>query len=204
MALANELITEDFVTEVAQLWPPRGQWTESDYFQLPESNRLIELSEGEITIMPPPSDTHQRLVGNLYRLLYAFVAAHQLGIVRFAPLAVRLWPGKIREPDLLFISHEHADRLGEYVHGPPDLAVEVISPTSRTVDRVTKFGEYAQAGISEYWLVDPAQEVVEVFVLEQSGYEGYYELLVKAMGTEMVRSRVLTGFETTAVSIFRA
>ena len=129
--------------EVAQLWPPQGQWTEADYFALPDTNRLIELSEGELIMPPHPTETHQRVVLNLVRLLDAFVIRHDLGVVRFAPLPVRLWPGKIREPDILFVAKEHADRIGEQAYGPPDLVVEVTSSSTWRIDRLEKPVEYA-------------------------------------------------------------
>jgi len=174
-----------WATEVAQLWPPQGQWTEEDYFSLPDTNRLVELSEGELIMPPHPTYTHQLVVGRLYRPLYAFVAEHGLGIVQFAPLPVRLWPGKIREPDILFISQEHSDRIGEQVCGPPDLVVEVLSPTTWRTDRREKMVEYTQAGIHEYWIVDTNEGTVEVFVLR----EGAYVLLDKWDIGEIVHSK---------------
>lgn len=73
----------------------------------------------------------------------------------YGPLSVRLWPGKIREPDVLFVSHEHADRVGEQFYGPPDLVIEVLSAGTWRTDRLEKLVEYAQADIMEYWIVDP-------------------------------------------------
>lgn len=52
-------LVEGLAVEVAQLWPPRGQWTEADYFALPDTNRFIELSEGELIVPPHPTHTHQ-------------------------------------------------------------------------------------------------------------------------------------------------
>ncbi|MEA3344986.1 MAG: Uma2 family endonuclease, partial [Chloroflexota bacterium] len=157
-------------TQIAELWPLRGEWTEEDYFALPDTNRFIELSEGELIMPPHPTDTHQRIVAMLYRRLHSFVETHDLGTIRFAPLPVRLWPGKIREPDILFVFHTHSDRIGEQVYGPPDLAVEVLSPGTRSTDRDEKFLEYARAGVEEYWLVDPEAQTIEVFTLEEGAY----------------------------------
>jgi len=184
--------------EVARLWPPQGQWTEADYFALPATNQLIELSEGELIMCPPPTDSHQSASGELYAALRAFVRERDLGTVRYAPLPVRLWPGKIREPDILFVSKEHADRIGEKVYGPPDLVVEVTSPGTRRTDRVEKFVEYAQAGVREYWIVDPDSRTVEAFVLR----EGAYELLGKWDDGEMAHSEVLEGFEIAVDEVF--
>lgn len=188
----------ELMVEVAQLWPRRGQWTEADYFALPDTNRHIELSEGELIMPPHPTETHQRVVLNLVRLLDAFVRARDLGIVRFAPLPVRLWPGKIREPDILFVSEEHADRIAEQAYGPPDLVMEVLSPGTWRADRHEKFSEYAQAGVREYWMVDPDACTVEVFALRK----GAYELLGKWGRGEKAHSEVLTGFRVAVDEVF--
>jgi Uma2 family endonuclease len=190
--VAQEAVeSSELTVEVARLWPPRGQWTEADYFALPDTNQFIELSEGELVMPPHPTDTHQRIVGDLYVMLRSFVEHHRLGTVRLAPLPVRLWPGKIREPDILFVSKEHADRMGEQFYGPPDLVVEVLSSGTRRTDRLEKLVEYAQAGVGEYWIVDPGGQTVEVFTLR----EGAYELLGKWGKGERARSGMLAGFE---------
>jgi len=198
--VVTKTVDEPFrlATEIAQLWPPQGSWTEMDYFNLPESSQIVELSEGEVIVMPPPNDVHQKVLGNLYRYFYRFIEDRNLGTLRFSPLAVRLWPGKIREPDLLFVLHDHADRIGDLIYGPPDLVVEVISPGSRKTDRHEKFYEYAQAGVTEYWLVDPYAQTVEVFSLRG----GIYELLVKAGMGQKAYSDLLAGFEILADQIF--
>lgn len=188
-----------WTTEVAQLWPPQGQWTETAYFELPDTNRIVELSEGELTVMPPPSFTHQRVLDNLYSLLKAFVQEHALGVTAFAPLAVRLWPGKIREPDILFYAEQHLERIGVLVSGPPDLAVEILSPGTRQVDRQEKFFEYAQAGIGEYWIVDPEAKTIEVYAL----VEGAYELHDRGRPGAQAASRLLSGFAVNVADVFR-
>jgi Uma2 family endonuclease len=180
----------DLTVEVAQLWPRRGQWTEAEYFALPDTNRYVELSEGELIVPPHPTETHQRIVGEVYMRLRRFVDERQLGVVRLGPLPVRLWPGKIREPDILFVAREHRDRIGEQAYGPPDVVMEVLSPTTRRVDRLEKMVEYARAGISEYWIVDPEGGAVEVFTLR----EGAYELVGKWSGGDQAYSEVLAGF----------
>ncbi len=176
---------------VAELYPPQGQWTEADYFALPGTNRSVELSEGRLIMPPHPTYRHQTALQNVFLKFQAFVGTHQLGVVRFAPLPVRLWPGKIREPDIMFFSTEHSDRIGEQVLGVPDLIVEVISPSTVTTDRVEKFYEYARAGVREYWMVDPEEQAIEVYTLR----EGAYVLGGKYRPGESARSGVLTGLE---------
>jgi Uma2 family endonuclease len=183
-----------WAVELAQLWSPQGQWTEEEYFALPDTNRLIELSEGELIMPPHPTHTHQRTVMRLAAAMYTFVQRHGLGTLQIAPLPVRLWPGKIREPDILSVAEEHGDRIGEQFYGPPDLVVEVLSPSTWRIDRREKMVEYARAGISEYWMVDPDACTIEVFVLR----EGAYSLLGKWGTGEVAHSEVLAGFELDA------
>ena len=198
MPSAVETTTAELTLEVAQLWPTRGQWTEADYFALPDTNRLVELSKGELIMPPPPTHAHQLIVGRLYRALHAHVVERGLGVVQFAPLPVRLWPGKIREPDILFVSHEHADRIGEQFYGPPDLVIEVLSAGTWRTDRLEKMVEYAQAGVVEYWIVDPEAKTIEVFVLR----EGAYTLLDRWGTGEIVRSALLEGLEIAVNELF--
>jgi len=183
---------------VAELYPPQGEWTERDYFSLPDTNRLVELSEGRIIMPPHPTYSHQTALQNLFLKLHAFVEEHKLGIVRFAPLPVRLWPGKIREPDIFFFAKEHLDRIEEKVCGVPDLVVEVISPGTEEVDRGEKYLEYARAGVREYWLVDPEERTVEIYTLKGSAFV----LLGKHRSGEAAFSKLLSGFEVKVEEIF--
>jgi Uma2 family endonuclease len=185
-------------TKVAELFPRQGDWTESEYFALPETNRYLELSEGRLIMPPHPTNTHQAAVGRLYRWLDEFVQAHNLGIVRLAPLPVRLWTGKVRGPDVFFMAREHSDRIGEQFFGPPDLVMEVTSPGTRRVDRNEKPTEYARAGVAEYWIVDPSAQTVEVFVLR----EGSYRLLARWGSGQIARSALLDGLEISVAQLF--
>jgi Uma2 family endonuclease len=190
-------------TQVALLYPYQGEWTESDYLALPETNRIVELSEGRLVVPEMPTDPHQFAVGELFAALRVFVRDRGLGHVRMAPLPVRLWPGKFREPDIIFLSREHGDRRGEQFWGVPDLVVEVISPRTEhssgteRADRRDKFEEYALSGILEYWLVDPGRRTIEVFVLR----DGVYHLLGKWGLEETARSELLKGFEVPVAAV---
>jgi len=185
---------------VAELYPPQGEWTEADYFSLPDTNRIVELSEGRLIMAPHPTRSHQVAVEELYLRLRSYTEEHDLGEVHIAPLPVRLWPGKIREPDIFFIAEEHADRIGEKVCGVPDLIVEVLSPGTRREDRSVKFYEYARAGVREYWLVDPHEKTIEVYALR----EGAYEPTEKFRSGEVARSELLAGLEVEVDEIFKS
>lgn len=136
-----------------------------------------ELHYGQPVALASPSDIHQEVSGELFRQL----ANHLLGKrckVSPAPLDVRLFEGQgdspeevdtVVQPDLLVVCDpKKVDRRG--VHGAPDLVVEILSESTRRSDRWTKFRMYQQAGVQEYWIVDPAAHVVSVHVLEEGAY----------------------------------
>jgi len=154
--------------EVARFFPRQGQWTKEDYLSL-DTNNLVELSNGCLELLPMPTDFHQAIVAFLYEVLKAFAMAHALGIVRFASLPVELWPGQIREPDILYMKAENAHRIQDYWHGA-DLVMEVVSPSNADHDYHTKRQEYAQAGIPEYWIVDVIRRHILVLTLNGTTY----------------------------------
>ena len=184
--------------QVAQFFPEPGQWSETEYFSLPDSNHIVELSEGELVMPPPPDFSHQTSSFHLVRALDRFIEKNDLGILRYAPLAIRLWHGKIREPDIMFFLKAHQDRIGERVSGVPDLAIEILSPATHKTDRNDKFSEYANAGVTEYWIVDPKERTVEVYALQ----EGANLLFGKFVKDEIVKSKRLDGFEIAAAKVF--
>ena len=163
---AGMMVEEDEPAwEIAQLFPTQGQWSEEDYLEL-DTNHLIEYSHGYIEVLEMPTELHQDIVFILAQLLAQFVKAHALGKVLFAPLRVKLGPKKYREPDILFMFKEHSARRGQQYWIGADLVMEVISPGNRNHDIVKKRREYAQAGIPEYWLVDPEDKTITVLTLK--------------------------------------
>ena len=155
--------------DVALLYPLQGSWTERDYLEL-GTNRLVEFSDGCIEVLPMPTKLHQQIVRFLFLLVQQFVSARGLGEVLFAPLPIRLWPGKFREPDLVYLRQGR----GEYRGQPEgaDLVMEVLSEgeENHRRDFETKRQEYAQAGIPEYWIVDPEALRVRELILEEGTY----------------------------------
>ena len=183
---------ENLTVEILGLFPRQGKWTEKDYFSLlPESNKIIELSEGRLIITPAPTTQHQRISGKLYFSLYGFVSKNNLGEVCYSPLDVRLWEDNIRQPDIAFMINEHKDRITEQYWGVPDLVIEILSEYTAKEDRVKKFFEYLRAGISEYWIVDPFKQSIEVFTLEKEAYE----LFGKWCIGDNAKSKLLKDFE---------
>ncbi len=192
---------DGYALAIASLFPNQGEWTEEDYFALPDTPRIVELTDGELIVNPPPTPAHQETSGNLYAALRAFAAESGLGRVFYAPIAVRLAEGRIREPDVLLVREGNAGRIGPAViDGPPDWVAEIISPGTRRTDEVDKLAEYAQAGVTEYWLVDPEQRTIRVFVLAGSDYR-----LAGAYGAgQVARSEMLAGFAVAVEAIIPA
>jgi len=168
---ANGTPLTEPVWEIATLFPDQGQWSEEEYLGL-ETNRLVEFSDGHLEVLPMPTQTHQALVFLLSRLLYTFAAQKVIGYVLPAALRVRLWQGKYREPDVVFMLSQHAQRRHESYWEGADLVMEVVSnsPEDRRRDLGTKRREYAQAGISEYWIIDPQNQTIAVLWLDDKEY----------------------------------
>ncbi|MCI0416916.1 Uma2 family endonuclease [bacterium] len=149
----------------------RIKMTYHDYAMLPDDQRY-ELIDGELLMTPAPTTPHQRASGNLFSLLREYITKSDLGEVFFAPLDVLLSDHDVVQPDLLFISKERMNIIGEKnIQGPPDLAVEVVSPTHRERDYFVKKDLYARYGVREYWLLDLQKRCIEVFKLAESKYE---------------------------------
>lgn len=156
--------------QLLELLPPPGAWTAEDYLWLTrDTNQLVELADGRLETLPMPTATHQRVLKRLLLALDAFLLARG-GVVLFAPLKLRLAPGRFREPDILVLLQETDPRSGEQFWTGADLVVEILSASNRDHDRVTKRAEYAAAGIAEYWLADPDAQTLTVLTLDGGAY----------------------------------
>ena len=188
---------ENLTIELLRIFPCQGEWTEAEYFRLPETNRIIELSEGRLIITPSPTSQHQRILGKLHFLFYNYLLNNNLGEVVMSPMDVRLWEGKVRQPDIAFISNEHLNRITEQLWGVPDLVVEILSEGTAKIDKEDKFQEYQRAGVQEYWIVDPFNQSIEVYTLKN----GIYEIFGKWGPGEIAKSKLLDGFKVSVDSI---
>lgn len=184
--------------DIAYLFPLQGAWSEEDYLAL-ETNHLIEVSNGELEVLPMPSQQHQRIVFLLAKLLDAFISLYGLGELLIAPFRVKLWEGKFREPDVMFLFKENYHRRSEQYWLGADLVIEVVSPDDPKRDTETKYREYAQAGIREYWLVNPLTETIQVFTLPGADS---YQLYGEFKTGERATSKLLDGFEVGVQDVF--
>jgi Uma2 family endonuclease len=185
--------------EIAKLFPYQGQWSQGDYLSL-NTNHLVELSDGKIEVLDVATELHQTIVIFLFQALTLFVKAANLGKVLVSPRPVRLWEGKFREPDVLFMKAEHdARRRDDYWEGA-DLVMEVVSDHDRNRDLETKRIEYARAGIPEYWIVDPMLKEITVLKLAGDRYEPFG---VHRPGQDAA-SALLSGFAVNVTAVFDA
>ena len=169
--MLESTIYQEPAWEIAKLFPAQGYWSLADYLDLDaRTNHLIEFSNGKIEVLSMPSIRHQLISGLLYRLLVAYILQHDLGHVFFAPTKVKLWEGKIREPDLLFVSHKNYALKTKQWFTQIDLAMEIVNPDDPSRDLEVKRREYAQAGIAEYWIIDPRSQEITVLTLLDHQY----------------------------------
>ena len=139
-----------------------GPYRRADYAVLPDEPRC-ELIHGRFYLSPSPVRLHQFLVTELWQILQA-VAGERGGQALVAPMDVHLADHTVAQPDVLYVSPERREILQDWIEGAPDLVVEVLSPSTARMDRLLKLNRYAEAGVREYWLVDPAARTIEFLV----------------------------------------
>ncbi|MBZ5562679.1 MAG: Uma2 family endonuclease [Acidobacteriia bacterium] len=138
--------------------------TYDDYCLLPDDGKRYEIIDGELFVTPSPRRSHQKVVTRLTSYLNEFAERSGCGEVYVAPFDVVFSMFDVVEPDILYVSKEHASVLTEKnVQGAPDLVVEVLSETTSGRDRSIKRKLYARYGVQEYWLIDPDMLTAEVY-----------------------------------------
>ena len=185
--------------EVALL-PLQGLWTVEQYLKLTDqTNQLIEFDDGVLEVLPTPTDKHQAISRLLFLALFAFV--HRLGgTVFYAPLRVQVRPGTFREPDLLMLRASNDPRRQNAFWLGADLVVEIVSPDRPERDLEEKPMDYAEAGIPEYWIVNPIDETISVLHLSGHAYAAHG---VFRRGDVAV-SALLQGFAVDVAAVFDA
>jgi Uma2 family endonuclease len=177
-------------------WLTERRWTEDEYLLFAnDQNVLIELSDGKVVIHERPTPQQQSIVLNLAVHLRNYPDSKTFT----APMPIQLWPGKMREPDVVLYRVEHLDRVREQFAGPPDLVIEILSPSTRSVDLGEKMDEYAQAGIPEYWVVEQDAQNVSVYGSD----EGTYRLAGRYRAGEHAPSVTLHNLSIPVDEIFK-
>ena len=137
--------------------------TLADYEKIPADGYRHEIIEGEEFVTPSPEVPHQRVSRNLESLLHVHVSRERLGEVLAAPTDVVLSDTDVVVPDLVFVSAANAAIVTrKNIQGAPDLVVEILSPSTASIDRGAKRVLYERAGVREYWIVDPDAKTLEI------------------------------------------
>ncbi len=148
---------------------PDRKLTYEDYLHFPEGERY-ELIDGEAWMVAAPNTRHQDIAGRLYVVVHNYLDAHGGGRVFIAPFDVVLDPGDVLQPDVVYIDDEDMDVLTDAnVWGTPSWVVEVFSQDVRR-DRVLKLQRYERFGVREVWLVDPVDDLLEIYRLAGGVY----------------------------------
>lgn len=176
-------------------------WQEFRNLEFPDDDLFIyELINGELVKKATPSPLHQRVSKNLEFAFQLFLREHSIGELFHAPVDVMLDENNGCQPDILFISKERdfIVDLHEGILGAPDLIVEIISPGSIRRDRVDKKNLYERFAVREFWLIDPANRTVEIYVMQENAYALHQFLEAEGKAT----SKVLPDLEVEIATIF--
>ncbi|HAF70311.1 MAG: hypothetical protein XD60_1498 [Acetothermia bacterium 64_32] len=171
---------------------PTRKLTYEEFLEWCDEDTWAEWVNGEVIVLTPASMRHQLIKKFLTSVLDAYVQQHDLGVVLDAPFQMKTGPELPgREPDILFVAKENLGRLKEnYLDGPADLVIEIVSPESRLRDRGEKFAEYELGGVREYWLIDPDRKEADFYLRDERGRFRLRE----ADPAGVYRSEVLPGF----------
>lgn len=174
------------------------RYTYEDYLMIEDEGRY-EVLTGELVMVAAPYTIHQSVSDNLCFILNKFIREKKLGKILVAPTDVVLADDVVVQPDILFISKDRAGIIEKKaITGPPDLVVEILSPSSTFSDSVRKKELYQRCGVKEYWLVFPEEKAIEVMILEGGVYKEYS--VAKDEG--QVSSKVLEGLRVDLKEVF--
>lgn len=173
-------------------------YTYADYARLPEG-APYQLINGNLIMSPAPIPYHQRVSGNIEFLLRSFVKNNNLGEVYYAPIDIYLGEQQTYQPDIIFISKKRLHIIGEKkIEGAPDLVIEILSESTAYYDLKHKKNIYEKTGVKEYWIVDPADKSIEIFVNKNGRF--VLKNTVKEKGA--IKSELLKGFKIDLRDVF--
>jgi len=169
----------------------KNQYTYADYEKLPEG-APYQLIGGELIMTPSPIPYHQMISMKIGYELLKFVEDKKSGIVLYAPLDVYLSETETYQPDIIFISKDRLNIIGEKkIEAAPDLVMEILSPATAYYDLRHKKQVYEKSGVKEYWIVDPMGKSIEVY----ENVNGEFKVFSQAREKDRVKSKLLDGFE---------
>ncbi len=180
---------------------PDIKFTYAEYRALPETGPRYQLIGGELLMSPAPSFRHQLVVARILAALLTFVEARRLGSVVGSPIDVILTEQDVLQPDIAYTSAGRKSIIAkEGIRGGPDLTVEALSPTTARLDLGPKRVLYARHGVTEYWVVDPDANRIDVYRLQENA-----EKPQRTLGaTDTLTTPLLPGFSLDLAGVFAA
>lgn len=180
----------------------KKRYTYEDYYNLPEG-APYQLIHGELIRTPAPATYHQRISKRLeWELLK--LEEKKLGEVLDAPVDVYFSETETYQPDLIFITKQRLDIIGEQkIEGAPDLIMEILSPATAYYDLKPKFHVYEQYGVKEYWIVDPTEKSIELFANKEGSFHLLEKAVFKKSGDNNISSRLFSSLKIDLRKIFR-
>ena len=172
--------------------------TYEDYVQFPDDGLRHEIIEGDHYVSPPPLVRHQRILLRLSHLIQTYLDTNPVGEMLFAPVAVLLSEFNVFEPDLFYMCAARLHLLTEKnLQGAPNLVVEILSPSTKSRDRHLKRDVYERTGVEEYWVVDPDQNVVDVYRRHDSTAAPgrIFSIPIRYARTQILNTPLLPGLE---------
>jgi prevent-host-death family protein len=168
------IIDDGVVSEQAQAFEcAPGKVTYEEFLKITEGNeRRYEYIDGEVYLLAAPKVSHQRILGELYMLFYNWFKGKKC-VVALAPFDITLKKGpeeiNVVEPDISVICDlEENLNAKDYYMGVPVLVLEIISECTRTKDSIKKFNLYMASGVKEYWIVNPFEKEISVYLFSDS------------------------------------
>lgn len=179
--------------EIEKYAPPKKKLTYQDFVEQTPEGWGYELIDGEIIHkMTGPNIKHQIISGNLELELRLFVRKNRLGQVFDAPTDVKITETNTVEPDIFFISNDQLSIIKENrIEGVPDIVIEILSPSTGYYDLRTKYDIYENAGVKEYWIVDPELKTFEIY----SNQDKTFVLIQKLKEKGLVKSAIFSELE---------
>jgi len=179
------------------------KWTYQEMLEKLPAESRYEIIDNELYNMSPaPNTEHQRISRKIEFALIKYVENLNIGEVFDAPFDVILDENNVVQPDILFISNENTHKISDRgVEGAPDFIIEILSPSSVYRDQVEKKDLYEKFQVPEYWVIDPANKVIEVLSLNDSKKYFLYNFIVEK---GIAESSFLKGFQVNAEEIFNS
>ena len=170
-----------------------ARMTYDDLLLLPDDGLRHELIDGVHYVTASPVTRHQRILRKLAVEIELWLRDHPIGEMFFAPLDVVLTRYDVVVPDLIYVSAERSEGIEEKgLFAAPDLAVEILSPSTRRRDETLKRRLYERVGVSEYWLIDPGSDLVSLS--RRDGERLVHAEALTSLNDDTLRSSLFPGF----------